>query len=99
MPILFILFPLIFQIIYGRKAIGEDIKLSFGAICVISFLSQIVLTIAAFFLMVEKLQDKNFVCGLPLVGLIMCSLFFTFWLFVIMIIQYFIKRSYERKIN
>lgn len=97
MPLLLILLPLVFQIIFGRKAIGEDIKLSFGAICLISFLSQIVLTFVSFFIMAKKLQNDNFVCGLPLVGLIISSSFFTLILIVVMVIQYSIKRSYERE--
>jgi uncharacterized membrane protein len=97
MPILLILLPSLFQMIFGRKAVGEDIKLGFGAICLISFLSQIAVSFIAFFIMAKRLQNDHFVCGLPLLGIVMCSLFFTLCLFIIMIIQYFIKRSYERK--
>ena len=96
MPLILILLPFFFQLIYGRKAIGEDIKLSFGMICLISFCSQIVFTVAPFFLMIHKLQQNNNTCGLPLVGLIMLSLFFTFILIVSIIIQYRIKKSYEK---
>ena len=97
MPLILILLPLLFQIIFGRKAIGEDIKLSFGTICLISFLSQILLSIVAFFIMTNDLKKENAYCGQPLVGLAILSLFLTFILIVTIIIQYSIKRSYERE--
>jgi len=97
MYLILILLPLLFQIIYGRKAIGEDIKLSFGTICLISFFSQIAVTVIDFFIIANVLQRNNNACGMPLVGLIKISLFFTFLLIVTIIVQYFIKKSYERE--
>ena len=94
MPLILIIIPLLFQIIFGRKAIGRDIKWSFGTICLISFLGQILSTIIAFNLIVHYLQKNNNPCGMPLVGLIMVSLFFSFILFITIIIQYRIKKSY-----
>lgn len=95
MPLILILLPILFQIIFGRKAIGRDIKLSFGTVCLISFLAQIILTIVAFNVIIYYLKKNNNNCGMPLVGLIMFSLFFTFILIIIMIIQERIKKSYE----
>jgi hypothetical protein len=94
MHVILIIIPLLFQIIFGRKAIGGDIKWSFGTICLISFLGQIVLTILAFNLIVYYLEKNNNACGMPLVGLIMFSLLFTLILFITMIIQDRIKKSY-----
>lgn len=94
MPLILIIIPLLFQIIFGRKAIGGDIKLSFGTICLITFLGQIVLTILAFNLIVYSLQKNSNFCGMPLVGLTMFSLLFTFFLFITMIVQDRIKKSY-----
>lgn len=92
-----IILPTLFQIVFGRKAIGEDIKLKFGEVCLISFSGQILLTIIAFFLIVYSLEENKIRCGMPLAGLIMLSIAFTFILIVTMIIQYFIKKSYERR--
>jgi hypothetical protein len=36
-PLILIILPLLFQIIAGRKAIGETISLKFGTVCLISF--------------------------------------------------------------
>ena len=47
--------------------------------------------------MVCMLQKDGITCGLPLAGLIMISLFFTIILIITIIIQYFIKKSYESK--
>jgi len=92
-----IILPLFFQIIYGRKAIGEDIKLKFGEVCLISLLGQILLSVIAFFLMGYILKKNGNQCGTPLAGIIILSQFFTFILIVTMIIQYFIKKSYDSK--
>jgi predicted histidine transporter YuiF (NhaC family) len=94
MHIILIILPLLFQIIFGRKAIGGDIKLSFGTVCVISFLSQIIFTILAFNIIVYYLEKNNNACGMPLVGLTMFSLLLTLILFITIIIQYRIKKSY-----
>ena len=95
MHIIIIILPLLFQIIFGRKAIGGDIKLSFGEVCLISFLGQILLTITSFKLIVYYLKKNNTTCGMPLVGLIILSLFFSVILFITMLIQARIKKSYN----
>lgn len=94
MHVILIIIPLLFQIIFGRKAIGGDIKLSFGTICLLSFLGQILFTILAFNIIVYYLEKNNNACGMPLVGLVMFSLLFTLILLIIVFIQYRIKKSY-----
>jgi hypothetical protein len=95
--LLLIAMPLLFQIIFGRKAIGEDIKLKFGAICLISGIGQLLFSYISLLLLSNRLEEYGQKCGLPLVGLIMISLFFTACLIITMIVQYFIKRSYVRR--
>lgn len=97
MHIILIIIPLLFQIIFGRKAIGGDIKLSFGTICLISFLGQILFTIFAFKLIIYYLEKNDNDCGIALVGLIMLSLFFTLILIITIFIQFRIKKSYEEE--
>ncbi|MRX67025.1 hypothetical protein SAMN06265349_102957 [Flavobacterium resistens] len=94
MHLILIVLPLLFQIIFGRKAIGGDIKVSFATICLISFFSQIIFTILEFNIIVYYLEKNNNTCGMPLVGLINFSILFTLILFVTIIIQYRIKKSY-----
>jgi len=100
--LLFILifFPLFFQIVWGRKAIAASIKLKFWAICGISLMLQVLFSMIAFAILSDDfqqglLQNGNR-CGMALVGIIVISLFFTFLLLVAMLVQFFIKRSYER---
>ncbi len=97
MPLILIMLPLIFQIIFGRKAVGRDIKWSFGSICLISFFSQILLTVLAFNLIVYNLEKNNNRCGQPLVGLVMFSFLFTLILFIAIFIQYRAKKYYEEE--
>lgn len=94
MHVFLIILPLLFQIIFGRKAIGGDIKLSFGTICLISFLGQILFTILAFNIIAYYLEKNNTACGMSLVGLLMFSLLFTLILLITVFIQYRIKKSY-----
>lgn len=94
MHVILIIIPLLFQIIFGRKAIGGDIKWNFGTICLISFFCQILFTILAFNLIVYYLEKNNNACGMPLVGLVMFSLLFTLILLITVFIQYRIKKSY-----
>ena len=94
MHIILIILPLLFQIIFGRKAIGGDIKWSFGTICLLSFLGQILFTILAFYIIAYYLQKNNNACGMPLVGLVMFSLLFTVILLITIFIQYRIKKYY-----
>ena len=100
LPLIFIILPLIFQIIFGRKAIGEDIKIKFGTICIMSFILQIILSIASFTIISyninKRIESHEFACGMPIVGLFVLTLFFTLILIITMIIQYFIKKSYEK---
>lgn len=86
--------PLLFQIIIGRKAISGAMKLSFGTVCLISFLGQILSTILEYNIILSKLQKQSNFCGLPFVGLIMVSLFLTFILIITMFIQDRIRKSY-----
>lgn len=94
MYLILIIIPLLFQIIFGRKAIGGDIKLSFGTVCLISLLGQILFTIFDFKIIVYYLEKNHNACGMPLVGLIMFSLLFTVILFITILIQDRIRKSY-----
>lgn len=100
-PLILIILPLFFQIIIGRKAIGETISLKFETVCFISLLLQIILSIISFFIASYNLnkyfeQNPNgFRCGMGIVGLIIMSLLLTFILIIVIIIQYYIKKSYE----
>ena len=100
-PLILIILPLLFQIIIGRKAIGETISLSFGTVCFISLILQIILSVISFFIASYNLnkyfeQNPNgFRCGMGVLGLIMTSLLLTLILIIVIVIQYYIKKYYE----
>lgn len=97
--ILLLTLPLIFQIIYGRKVIYENIKLNLSNVCLISFFTQILFCFFAFKLLDYKLRSESngqFHCGMPFVGLVMVEFIFIIVLIIIMTVQYFIKKSYKR---
>jgi uncharacterized membrane protein len=99
-PFILILLPLFFQLIFGRKAIAESISFKFGTISLISLLLQFVLTILAHSVALhnfkESLQGQTYRCGMGMIGIIFFSILFTLILIIAIIVQYFIKRSYEK---
>jgi hypothetical protein len=86
--------PLIFQILFGRKAIAESIKLNLSQVCLISFISQIVFFFLSSEILSSNLEGRSH-CGMPFVGLLVLNFFFIIVLFITMLIQFFIKRSYD----
>ncbi|AXB55246.1 hypothetical protein HYN86_00935 [Flavobacterium fluviale] len=100
--LLLLALPMIFQIIFGRKAIGESIKLTFFKVCLITFLSQFIFFIIAFKILSNKLQSESngqIHCGMPFVGLIGLEILRSIIILVIIFIQFLIKRSYNRNNN
>ncbi|KAF2327275.1 hypothetical protein [Flavobacterium daemonense] len=99
-PLILILLPLFFQLICGRKAIGESISLKFGTISLISLFLQFVLSILAYFIasynFTESLQGQPYRCGMGMIGIFFFSFLFTILLIIVIIVQYFIKKSYEK---
>lgn len=101
-PLILIILPLLFQIIIGRKAIGESISLKFGTVCFISFSAQLVLSIIAFYVasynsnQYFEQHPDSFRCGMGTLGLVMLSLLLAIILIIVITIQYSIKRSYEK---
>lgn len=100
LSLILVILPLIFQIVFGRKAIGESIKLKFGRVCIISLILQLIFALISFKIILynlnKRIESHEFACGMPLVGLFVITLFFSFFLIITIIIQYFIKKSYEK---
>lgn len=98
-PFLLLVLPLIFQIIFGRKAIAGTVRLRFFTVGLISFISQFVISYAAFSIVAHNMNVRSggrAHCGMPLLGLISLEIIFFIIMLITIIIQYFIKRSYDR---
>ena len=91
------IFPLIFQIIYGRKAIGNSIKLSFWQITFIGIIAQFISPVINFIIVANNLESNGNKCGMALVGVFIFTILFSFLLLIIIFIQYRIKKYYEEK--
>jgi hypothetical protein len=100
MNLILIIFPSIFQIIIGRKAIRKDIKLGLTTICLISYCLQMLFSFVAFTIanynLEKSIEKSGFRCGMGIAGTVALSLLFTVILTIVIIIQYFVKRSYEK---
>lgn len=100
-PFILLALPLLFQIIFGRKAIRDDIKVKFGTICLTSFVSQILLFFISFSIastnQEKRIAEKKFACGMEITGIIVFSLLFSFFLLIAIIIQNSIKKSYANE--
>jgi hypothetical protein len=96
LSILLIILPTIFQFRYGGKAISESINLSFGIVCLLSFVAQFILTFLGFILTSISLSNRGYKCGMPTVGVFGLSFLFTLILLVIMGIQLFVKVTHKK---
>jgi hypothetical protein len=99
-PLILIVLPLLFQIIIGTKSIREDFKLKFGTVCLISLLLQILLSFVsiaiASYNFEQSLGGKEYRCGMGLLGIFGLIFIFSVLLLITMIVQYFVKKYYER---
>lgn len=98
-PFLLLFLPLIFQFIFGRKDYAENIKLNFAKVSIFNFLLQIAFSYWTFIFLKHKLTAESngqMRCGMPFVGLIFLELLITGVLLITILVQYLIKRSYNR---
>ncbi|WP_166921836.1 hypothetical protein [Flavobacterium poyangense] len=99
-PLLLLMLPLISQIIFGRKAIGQDIKLTFSTISLLNILLQIVFSFLALTNFTNNLgaqSDGQLRCGAAGAGLMALEFLIFILLLVVILIQFFIKRSYDQE--
>lgn len=88
--------PLIFQLTYGTKAIYKNTSMSFGKISLITFVSQIVISIALYSFSLynfSKYFDEHpdkLRCGTPLAGILICLLFLIAVLTALIVLQFII---------
>ncbi|WP_417940367.1 hypothetical protein [Flavobacterium sp. RS13.1] len=94
--ILLIILPMIFQFHYGRKAISKSINLSFGDVCLTSFVAQFILTFLSFTITSISLSNRGYKCVTPAVGIFGLSFFFTLILLLIIGIQLIVKITYKK---
>ncbi len=95
-PLLLLILPSIFQLIFGRKDLAENIKLNFEKVSLINFLLQIIFSYSVFNIISNRLTANGPLrCGMPFVGLIFMELLLLAVLFIIILIQYLVKRSYK----
>ena len=99
------LFPLLFQFIYGTKAIRKDTSMTFGKVSLTSFILQILFSSAIFsvaYYNFSKYFDEHpdkARCLTPIAGLIFLLVFLTIVLFVTIAVQYFIKIGKENNLR
>jgi hypothetical protein len=103
--LILVILPILFQLIVGSKTIffKNSTKLKFGKISLISFISQIIFSIAAIYIAnynLSKYFDEHpnsTRCGMPFFGVLMSIIFFIIVLCIIILLQFFIKILKERK--
>lgn len=104
-PLILIILPVLFQLIVGSKIIFDKktTKLNFRKISSISFISQIIFSIAAVFIANYNLskyfdQHPNTTrCGMPFLGVIFGVVLLFIVLCFIIFLQFLIKKWRERK--
>ena len=99
------LFPLLFQFIYGTKAIRKTTSMTYGKVSLTSFILQILFSSAIFsvaYYNFSKYFDEHpdkARCLTPIAGLIFLLVFLTIVLFVTIAVQYFIKIGKENNLR
>ena len=99
--ILSLILPAIFQLKYGNKSINNYTKMRFGIVCLISIIAQILITLFGIIVIADSLKtpEREFVCGMPIVGYIMISFFIFLIMIIIMGVQLYIKVSHKNKLD
>ncbi len=101
-PLILLVLPLVFQIIFGIRKIYESVKLNLTKVSVINFLLQILVSYLAFTIVSHNLRDRSngeIRCGLPLVGMIVFELLIFGVLLTIMLIQFLIRNRMRKKLS
>lgn len=105
LSLILMLFPLLFQFIYGTKAIRKTTSMTFEKVSSISFILQILFSSAIFgvaYYNFSKYFDEHPYkarCLTPIAGLVFLLLFLTILLLVTIAVQYFIKAGQENKVR
>jgi len=81
-----ILIPIVFQLMYGKKAILSSISLKFRYVCLISGTGQVLITAINLYVMNHS---GALIEGLAEIGIISIGKIFLFIDVIIMIVQYF----------
>ncbi|MCC9074225.1 hypothetical protein LNQ49_21780 [Flavobacterium sp. F-65] len=99
-PFILLVIPFLIQIIWGSKAIKKKIKLNFGYISLITIILQIPLSILSVYIASENINaniEYQNRCGLVMLGIVAFNFLFAILLLVTIIVQFFIKRYYEKR--
>jgi len=89
--IVILLLPLVFQLIYGIKAMTRRISLSFWQVSLISLLGQVLSAVGNLFIISELGRLANSRDGLPWMGVLVIELFVGFVLLITILIQRYIQ--------
>lgn len=89
--IVLLFLPLIFQLIFGIKAIKRSISLSFWQISLISLLGQVFSAFGNLYLISELGRLANSRDGLPWIGVFSIELFIGFVLLITILVQRYIQ--------
>jgi hypothetical protein len=94
--------PMLHQLIYGRKAIGEDISSSFGKICAYSIVLHLLCSVFSLVLLILSFSPGNeeagYKCGSPILIFIFIAVFSTTLLLIVILFQYIFKKSFDKRI-
>ncbi len=97
--IILLVLPLLFQLIFGIKAMNRSISLSFWKVSLISLLGQVLSTVGNLTLMSELIRLNNSRDGLPWIGVLAVEVFVGFLLVLTILIQRYIQYRRNKSLN
>jgi len=96
LSLLLTILPVVFQIIYGMKAINKNTSLSFGLVCLLSLVSEFILTFLGFIITSESSSTRGPRDGMGNLSIIILSFLAVIVMLVIMGIQFYISKNKNR---
>lgn len=97
-PLILITLPFIFQILIGSASIRRNFKYKFKNICLISLISQVLISFVSFAIasynFEQSMQGEKFRCGPGILGFLILIALFSILLVLTILIQFLIKRTY-----
>ena len=95
LSILLLFAPTIFQYRIGNKSLNKSIEINYFFVCIISIVSQFIVTFLSFLLAIYAMTQSGMKCVTGAVGILPISLIITLLMFLIILIQFINRKNYN----
>ena len=96
LSILLLFIPTIFQYMLGNILLKKPINIKFVILCILSLISQLILTIISFKLSINSILKSGNRCATGAVGILVFSFFITLLLLVTILYQFTNRKNIKK---